>query len=153
MKFHQIHSFILLPFFVFCVIFTLFTLQTTFAKFAKFATVNDTATAAKFDLEILPPSEFNDGKFHHYFLSNEEIKILDFEMSNNGETDLVCVPTLSGGLNYSVFSGGEEKSELILPRHEALSFQMHIFANGLTATPTTVDFYIDVTQFEGEQNT
>ena len=122
--------------------------QGTFGKFSHSFTATDSALAAKFDVIITPPEEFNAEGFKHHFLSDSEVKGLHFRVYNNGETDVLCAPYITNGVKYRVFILGIEQTEFILKTKETINFQLLIAPDGLDGKLKDAELFIDIKQPE-----
>ena len=139
-------------------IFVLFILslgltQGTLGKFSKSFSLIDSALAAKFDITITTPEEFRfeqeAGFFEYRFVSYTDIKPLSFQVSNNGEFDVLCIPHISDGLNYGIFTSEGEFTEFVLKAKETVSFWLVLLPVGLDQNILETEFFIDIQQLEG----
>ena len=112
----------------------------------------NSASAAKFNIVITTPNEFDtiseNNYYKHGFMEEGEIKSLNFSVSNNGEVDVLCIPYISGNVNYHLIVSDEIKNEFALKIGETKDFQIVIMSDGLNAGVTHASIFIDVKQFE-----
>ena len=126
--------------------------QGTLGMFSQSSVASDTAVAAKFDVIITPPEEFvienNEVLFNHWFLSDFEIKGLNFKVYNNGETDIICTPYINDDVKYRIFVSGIERKEFVVKTKESLIFLVLIASDGFSALSKDVKLFIDVRQLD-----
>ena len=125
----------------------------TTGKFAQAFILTDSAFVGRFDVLVTPSEEFITEQgvslFEYYFLSDGEVKGLNFEVENNGETDVICIPQVSGDINYRIFVSGKEQTEFIVRVKETVNFQLLLGTDGLDANIKNAEFFIDIQQVEG----
>ena len=127
-------------------------IQGTLGRFSKSFILSDSASAAKFNVTITPPSEFifgqGDTVFEYHFLSNTDSKQISFQVHNNSETDVVCTPYLTNNVNFLVFISEEERTDFIVKTKETVSFDLLILPDGLGFNIKNTDIYVDIRQIE-----
>ena len=110
----------------------------------------DYAFAAKFNVIITLPEEFKpvngENILEYYFASDNEVKVLNFQIYNNGETDVICTPHISGGIVYRAFISGQEVTEFTLKTKETVNFHILMSAEGLSADARDAALFVDVRQ-------
>ena len=112
----------------------------------------ETAVVAEFDVTITAPDEYvsNHGEvfYEFYFFSDTDIRGLTFQVTNNGETDVLCRPEVSGDVYYKIFVAQEERAEFVVGIGETVSFWLVVGPDGLDTTLRDADFFIDIQQAE-----
>ena len=142
-------AFLILTLFV----FSLGMAQGTLGKFSKSFVFTDSALAVKFDVDVTTPEEFVAGQgetfFEYRFLSSIDIKVFSFQVSNNGEVDVLCIPHISNGIMYRIFVSEEECTDFIVNANETVNFLLVIGPEGLDENIKDAEFFIDIWQLEG----
>ena len=127
--------------------------QSTLGRFSKASLVSDSAAVAKLDVIITPPNEFwaeQDGTvFEYRFLSLTDIRKLDFNVYNNGETNIICSPQISGGIRHRVFVGETELTEFVIEAKTEVDFSIVMGPYGLDENIKNTELFVDVRQQEG----
>lgn len=130
-------------------------MQRTLGKYVQSHLVRDFAVAAKFDIVLTVPDEFRaeQGKpsFDYRFLSPTDIKLLHFQAYNNGEVDVLCIPSISSDIKHRIYLLEEEVTEFIIKAKETVCFQLLIGPEGLDTNEKDVQFFIDIQQLETGQ--
>ena len=136
-------------------VLTLGTMQGARGSFSRSFTTGDSALAAKFDVIITVPEGFvteNDEQlFSYYFISLVDVKLLNFNIYNNGEADVICTPHVNNDIMYRVFISEIESPEFEVKAKEAVSFQLLIGPGGLDTKITEAELFVDIRQVEGGQ--
>lgn len=126
-------------------------MPSTLGRFVQNIPIFDSASAAKFDVTILPPNEFfteqEDMVFYYHFLSGTEIKDLDFKIFNNGETDVICTFHINNGITYEIIQFDVEHPILLVKANSSVDFKLRLFPGPLNTNITDADFFIDIQQF------
>ena len=129
------------------------TIQGTLGRFSRSFMLSDSAQVSKFDIMITAPEEFiwehGENVFEYRFLSNMDIRVLSFQIYNNGETDIICTPHISGGIKYRVYILGTEVTEFIVQTKETVSFELLIGPEGLDTNVRDAELFMDIRQMEG----
>ena len=114
--------------------------------------LEDSAFATKFDVITVAPKEFwpeQDNRiFEYYFLSDIDIQSLIFQVTNNGETEIVCKPYTDSDITYRIYVEEEMVTEFIVAVGETVSFWLVIAPDGLDTNIRDVRFFVDVQQIE-----
>ena len=114
--------------------------------------LRDSATAAKFDVEIEAPADFwpidGENLLEYYFLSAIDIKGLGFGVINRGETNVLCVPQVNNGIKYRVYVDGKEQAEFTVKAKEKGNFWLVIDPAGLDKNIKEAEFFIEIRQAE-----
>ena len=128
-------------------------IQGTLGKFSRSFLLMDSAAAAKFDVVITSPKEFwpEQGKsvFEYYFLSATDVQGLAFQVTNNGETDILCKPYINGDITYRIYIAEEVHSEFVVVAKETVTFWLMIAPDGLDESIRNIEFLVDIKQIEG----
>ena len=128
-------------------------IQGTMGKFSQSATLTDSATAAGFDVIITPPKEFwpeeGGSSYEYHFLSDVDIQGLVFEVTNNGETSVLCRPYIDGDITYRVYVGEEVVTDFSVAASETVTFWLVIAPDGLDTNVINTKFFVDIQQMEG----
>ena len=131
-------------------------MQGTLGRFSRASLMRDSALAAKFDVIITAPEEFRteEGEklFSYHFISITDVKLLNFQIYNNGEADVICTPYVSGGIMHRVFVSEIESPEFIVKVKETISFQLLIGPTGLDTNIKDVELFVDIRQMEGGES-
>ena len=135
-------------------VFLLGIAQGTLGKFSQSFGMADSAVAAKFDVTITAPDEFSieqgESVYEYRFLSDIDIQRLTFQVTNNGETAVLCKPHINNGINYRVYSADELHIDFIVPAKETVDFLLAITPDGLDTVIRDATLFIDIKQVEGE---
>ena len=127
--------------------------QGTLGRFSKSFVSTDSANAANFDVIITPPKEFwteqSNSVFEYHFLSDTDIQRLIFQITNNGETSILCKPYINGNITYRVYVEGEVCTEFHVKANETIDFWLVITPDGLDTTIKNANLFIDIQQMEG----
>ena len=125
----------------------------TISRLTKALAVKDSAATAQFDVVVTPPKEFRTGddelNFEYRFITSSEKKKLTFTVANNGETDVICTPHLTGNFDYWIYAKGEDLFEFVVPAGETVEFEVHIKLVRLSTEAQDVQFNVDIRQAEG----
>ena len=134
-------------------IFSLGITQETVGRFSRAFVPTDSATAANFDVIITPPKEFwaeqGTSIFEYHFLSGTDVQELVFQVTNNGETDILCEPYINSNITYHVYVEGEVCTEFHVEANETISFRLIIAPAGLDTQIRNVELFVDIRQIEG----
>ena len=127
-------------------------IPTTFGFMIKRLDERNSASAAKFNINITTPDEFNStdekNDYYHLFSTKGEIKSLNFSVSNNGEVDVLCTPYIRNNIDYYIIVSDEIKNEFAVKVNETIDFQLVIMSDTLNIGATYASFFIDIQQFE-----
>ena len=127
----------------------------THGRFLQSFIVNDTASVAKFDVTIIPPEGFYGEQdkrvFEYYFLSAMDFQGLFFQIINNGETDVLCKPSVHGDISYRIYFEENECGEFAVAAKEASGFWLVIAPDNLENSIQDAVFCIDITQIERKE--
>ena len=122
-------------------------------KFSRSFIMIDSAVAAKFDVVITPPEAFSmvqgDGVYEYRFLSDTDFQRLAFQVTNNGETEVLCRPHINNDITYRVYVGEEMCSDFIVPAKETVNFLLSIAPDGLDTIVREAQLFVDIKQVEG----
>ena len=128
--------------------------QGSLGKFSRSFMMDDSAVAAKFDVVITAPEQFfveqGEGVYEYGFLSDMDFQELSFQVTNNGETEILCKPHINNGITYHVYVAEEMCIDFIVPAKETVSFLLVIAPDGLDTNIKDAQLFIDVKQVEGE---
>lgn len=113
----------------------------------------DSATAAKFDVTITSFEEIlleqDESVFECHFRSGSDAKDFDFQIKNNGESAILCIPHVSDGVTFQIFIAQEECTDFILRAKEAVIFKLVITPDEFNTNTGDAEFFIDIQQAEG----
>jgi len=128
--------------------------QRTLGIFSQSFVVNDSASAALFDIVITAPKEFlseqGESDFEYHFLSDIDIQGFAFQVTNKGETAILCVPYINGDIVYRIYVGEEGCTEFCVEANESVSFWLVIAPDGLDSNIiSNAKFFVDIQQNEG----
>ena len=127
--------------------------QGTLGRFSRSFILTDSATAAKFDVIITAPREFwtqqGESDFEYLFLSDTDIQGLVFQVTNNGETDILCKPYVNNDITHRIYLKEELVTEFTVATNETVSFWLLIVPDGLDTNIRNVGFFVDIQQLEG----
>jgi len=127
-------------------------LPETLGGFAQVLSTKDSALAASFNIELTASKELeNPGTdyYWYYFPTGQELKALNFEVTNKGEIAVMCAPHINNGIEYRVYIDNTVKPEFVVEAGEAVSFWIVIAADGLDLSPIDAALVIDLQQAEG----
>ena len=134
-------------------VLSLGSIQGTFGLFSRSFFFSDSAQAAKYDVVITAPEEFwseqDESVFEYYFLSEVDIQALVFQITNNGDIDIICRPNINADIKYRIYVAEEECTEFIVETKETVSFWLIIAPNGLDTNISNSELFIDIQQLEG----
>ena len=126
--------------------------QKTIGRFSQAFFVSDSALAAKFNVVITATEEFTEEQdenlLEYHFLSALEIKGFDFQVFNNGEEDIICIPQVSNEITHRFFISGVQCSEFIVRAKETVNFRLLIAPDGLDGNTKEAAVFIDIQQIE-----
>ena len=127
--------------------------QETLGRFSRSFMLTGSARAADFDVIITPPKEFwteqSTSIFEYHFISDIDFQVLDFQVTNNGETDILCEPYINGNITYRVYVEGKVCTEFRVEVNETIDFRLIIAPAGLDTQIRNIEFFIDIRQIEG----
>ena len=127
--------------------------QGTLGRFSRSFLSVDSAAAAKFDVSITTPDAFwpeqGERVYEYRFLSGTDLQELAFQITNNGETDILCRPYISNGVTYRVYLAGEECGEFAVASGKTVDFGIVIAPDGLDTNIKNAELLIDIQQREG----
>ena len=127
--------------------------QGTLGKFSRSFILSDSAATAKFDVIIIVPKEFKweDGQnlLECFFFSPTDIRGLRFEVYNDGEADVLCIPHVSNGITYRIYVAEQERSQFIVKAKERVDFWLAIAPDGLDTNIKDAELLIDIQQVKG----
>ena len=127
--------------------------QETLGKFSWSFLRSDVAKTAKFDVEITGGEAFwweqGERVFEYHFLSDTDIQELTFQITNNGETDIRCKPSITNGVTYRIYVAEEVCTDFVVAPKETVNFWLVIAPDGLDANIRAAKFFIDIQQIEG----
>ena len=137
---------------VFVLILLLGITRQTFGTLSRAFIVSDSAEAAKFDVIITAPEEFwpehGESDFEYHFLSDTDIQGLVFQITNNGETEILCKPYINSDITYRIYVDGEAVAEFCAAANETISFWLIIAPDGLDTVVRNVELFVDIQQVE-----
>ena len=132
---------------------TIYALPKSLGSFVQVVTRQDSASAAKYDVVITIPNEFNmisdNNHYSHSFLTKDEMKPFDFKVTNNGEVDVLCTPYINDTIAHLIYVDGETVAEFVVLAGETITFQLLIVAIDFDAGVTQTEFFVDVQQWKG----
>ena len=127
--------------------------QETLGKFSRSFLLSDSALSAEFDVTITTPEEFwslpDESNYEYFFLSDIDFQGLTFQITNNGETDILLKPHIDSDITYRIFIDGESYTEFVVPANETIEFWLIIAPIGLDTTITDAKLFFDILQVEG----
>ena len=127
--------------------------QRTLGRFSKSFMTADSATAAEFDVIITAPKEFwpqqGEGNFEYHFLSDIDFQGFAFQVTNNGEAEILCTPYINNGITHRIYLEEEVVTNFIVAANEAVSFWLIIAPDGLDINIRNAEFFVDIQQIEG----
>ena len=127
--------------------------QQTMGILMRSVVLEDSASAAKFDVITIAPKEFwseqGNDIFEYHFLSDTDIQSFIFQVSNNGETEIVCKPYMDSDITYRIYVEEEMVTEFIVAVNETVSFWLAISPDGFDTDIRNVEFFVDIQQMEG----
>ena len=125
----------------------------TFGMFSRSFVMMDSASAAKFDVKIMAPEEFWPGQdksdFEYRFLSNMDIQRFAFQVTNNGEAEILCRPYINSDITYRIYVEEDARAEFIVAANETVSFWLVIAPDGLDTNVRNAELFVDIRQMEG----
>lgn len=149
-KKHKIISLFLLLLFL---VVSLKTAQETLGRYLTTLVADDSAEVAKFDVIITPPEELvsaqDKDSLEYYFISNKDINGSIFQVYNNGEVDVLCVPYLSNDITYRIYVSEVQCTEFVVKAKETVDFWLLIAPYGLDTNIKESELFIDIRQIEG----
>ena len=129
------------------------TIQGTLGKFSRSFTTSDSAAAAKFDVAVTAPEEFwleqDENYLKLHFLSNTDTKAFYFQVSNDGEADVVCTPHINNDVEYHILVSEAECTEFIVNAKDTVGFWLIVGSGGLDGNIKEAKFSVDTRQLEG----
>ena len=130
--------------------------QQTMGIFSRSFIVADSAAAAKFDVTITAPEEFWPGQgesdFEYHFLSDIDIQEFVFQVTNNGEAEILCTPYIDATvITYRIYVEGEAVTDFGVAPNETVSFWLVIGPDGLDTNGRSAKFFVDIQQVEGRR--
>ena len=129
------------------------TIQSTLGRFLRSNILTDSAKAVKFDVDIVTTEAFlaenGDTIFEYRFLSETDIQGVAFGVTNNGETDVVCEPYISGNITHRIYVEEGICSEFIVSPGETIDFWLIFTPDGLDTNTVDTAITIDIQQVEG----
>ena len=129
------------------------TIQETLGKYTRSFVFTDSALVAKFDVSITTPEEFwpNQGEYilEYHFLSAIDIRSFTFQIHNNGEAEIICIPYINDNILYRVFISGVESPEFFVKPKETVEFQLLMAPDGLDENIREAELIVDIRQVEG----
>ena len=127
--------------------------QGTLGRFSQSFTLTDSAQVVEFDIEITPPEEFwleqGGHVFEYHFLSGADIRGLVFQVTNHGETGVLCKPYISGDLTHCIYVAEEVRTEFVVEADEAVEFWLILSPDGLDTHIRDIELWVDIQQLEG----
>ena len=130
------------------------TFSNSLGRFSHSVNVNDSAFAAKFNIDIITPDELSsvssDNHYQYYFPMQGDVISFAFKISNNSEVAVICHPHINNGIRYHVILDGVYQNEFVLNSGEAINFQLIVLSDGLNTNITQSSLLLDITQLEGE---
>ena len=140
-------------FLIFVILFLLLGItRQTLGIFSRSFVLTDSAMAAKFDVMITAPKEFwpqqGDSNFEYRFLSEMDFRGFVFQVTNNGEAEVLCKPHINSDVTYRVYVEEEARDEFIVAAKETVSFWLIIAPDGLDANIRNAELLIDIQQME-----
>ena len=124
----------------------------TFGRFMQGFIGIDSAFAAKFNIEITTPDEFDsissENQYQHYFLTEGATKRFSFRIRNGSEVLVSCRPYINNNVQYCVLVDEEIQNEFLLDMGEAVDFQLIVMSEGLSTEITEASLLIDIQQME-----
>ena len=127
--------------------------QQTFGMFSRSFIVTDSAVAAEFDVIITAPKEFwsehGESDFEYHFRSDIDIQGFVFQVTNNGEAEILCKPYINSDITYRIYVEEEACTEFIVAANETVSFWLVIAPDGLDTNVRNAELFIDIRQMEG----
>ena len=125
----------------------------TLGIFSRSFVVADSAMAAKFDVIITTPTEFEseqgESNFEYHFLSDIDIQGFVFQVTNNGGADILCKPYINSDITYRIYVEGEAVTGFHVAANETVSFWLLIAPDGLDTNVRHAKLLIDIQQMEG----
>jgi len=139
---------------IFLLVGIMFTMVNTFAKYVKRVTKEDSAVAARFDVEISVPEElesaFDDVPFSIFFTEKEQTKAFTFSVENKSEVSIVCRPFISEDASFEVYVSEKLCESFFVEMGECIDFQIVITTKGLNKHSKAAALVIEISQAEGE---
>ena len=122
----------------------------TFGIFSRSFVVMDSAMAAEFDVIITDPEEFwskhGESNYEYHFLSDLDFQGLVFQITNNGDAEILCKPYINSDITYRIYIEEEVCTEFFVAANETVSFWLVIAPDGLDTNVRNVKFFVDIQQ-------
>ena len=125
----------------------------TLGMFSRSFLLTDSALSAEFDVTITAPEEFwsvpDESNYEYFFLSDIDFQGLTFQITNNGETEVLCRPYIDSDITYRIYIDGEIYNEFVVQANETIEFWLIIAPIGLGTTVKDAKLFVDIQQMEG----
>ena len=128
----------------------LFTVSFTFAKYLYTTFNTDSAEVAKFDVDIIAPSELghisSESPFAHSFSDKDQSITFDFVVTNNKEVTVICTPHFDNEVQYYILIDEIEYESFVVEIGETIYFKVVVLADGLGIEETFTNFVLEISQ-------